>query len=379
MADTLRAAALNLERTDIPAVNPFLDTGALIARPFGNTGQVLGSVTMKVNLEPARMKVLQASSMVILATLTVGAVFLLLANRLATWVLRPLHRLDDSVQLLTQTQRPIPLVEQGPPELRALSRSVSSMAQTMATSLQQQQELIAETSHQLRNPVAALRLRVDLLKMRLPDRASAEGLRSVENELERVEMLLDGVLRLASAEHRLTEQNSEEGVAGSTAGKESINVLQVLAEEFERQSATAQAAGNTLILEGTAESAQDVSVWCNLFDLQQMVAELLENAIKYAPATQITLSVKSSPTMVDVMICDQGPGMNKAEIGRAGERFWRAESVRGTAGTGLGLAIVDRLARANSGQLLVTANSQAGLAAIISLPRASSAAEKNDD
>jgi len=379
VADTLRAAALNLERTDIPAVNPFLDSGALIARPFGNTGQVLGSVTMKVNLEPARMKVLQASSTVILATLTVGAVFLLLANRLATWVLRPLHRLDDSVQLLTQTQRPIPLVEQGPPELRALSRSVSSMAQTMATSLQQQQELIAETSHQLRNPVAALRLRVDLLKMRLADRASAEGLRSVENELARVEMLLDGVLRLASAEHRLTEQNSEEGVADSSAGKESINVLQVLAEEFERQSATAQAAGNTLILEGAAESTQDVSVWCNLFDLQQMVAELLENAIKYAPATQITLSVKSSPTMVDVMICDQGPGMNKTEIRRAGERFWRAESVRGTAGTGLGLAIVDRLARANSGRLLVTANPQAGLASIIRLPRAPSLTEKSDD
>ena len=379
VADTLRAAALNLERTDIPAVNPFLDSGALIARPFGNTGQVLGSVTMKVNLEPARMKVLQASSMVILATLTVGAVFLLLANRLATWVLRPLHRLDDSVQLLTQTQRPIPLVEQGPPELRALSRSVSSMAHTMATSLQQQQELIAETSHQLRNPVAALRLRVDLLKMRLPDRASAEGLRSVENELARVEMLLDGVLRLASAEHRLTEQNSEEGVADSSAGKESINVLQVLAEEFERQSATAQAAGNTLILEGAAESTQDVSVWCNLFDLQQMVAELLENAIKYAPATKITLSVKSSPTMVEVMICDQGPGMNKTEIRRAGERFWRAESVRGTAGTGLGLAIVDRLARANSGRLLVTANPQAGLASIIRLPRAPSLTEKSDD
>lgn len=77
--------------------------------------------------------------------------------------------------------------------------------------------------------------------MRLPDRSTAEGLRSVENELARVEMLLDGVLRLASAEHRLTEQNSEEGVADSTAEKESINVLQVLAEEFERQSATAQA------------------------------------------------------------------------------------------------------------------------------------------
>lgn len=378
VAQALRAAALNLEQTEIPAVNPFSDGAALITRPFGNTAQVLGSVTMKVNLEPARMRVLQASSMVLIITLAVGAIFLLLADRLATWVIRPLHRLDDSVQLLTRTQRPIPLVDQGPPELQALSRSVSNMAQTMATSLQQQQELIAETSHQLRNPVAALRLRVDLLKMRGGDDSSSDALRAVEDELARVETLLDGVLRLASAEHRLTEQNSEESAVEAGTRRESVNALEVLAEEIERQSAVAQASGNTLMLDRASEPMVDALVWCNGFDLQHMVSELLENAIKYAPGTQVELGVRSSGAMLDIVVSDHGPGLSTAELSRAVERFWRSVRARGTAGTGLGLAIVDRLARANAGQIIVAANDGTGLKIIIRLPRASSGQEGTD-
>ncbi|KSU67874.1 sensor histidine kinase [Arthrobacter sp. NIO-1057] len=365
------AAALNLDRTEIPQVGPFSDTAALISRPFGNSAQVLGSVTMQVNLEPARIRVLQASAFIILLTLGIGFIFLLLADRLTTWVLRPLHRLDDSVQLLTQTHQPIPLVEQGPPELRALSRSVSSMAQTMATSLQQQQELIAETSHQLRNPVAALRLRVDLLKMRLTDGPSLAGLHTVENELARLEMLLDGVLRLASAEHRLTEQKSDKTDTDVARPQKPTYVFQILAEEIERQSAMAQKTGNTLTLNGNSKSASEDVVWCHEFDLQQMVTELLDNALKYAPGTEIKLGLYKSPTTVDIMVHDQGPGLQPNELQRAGERFWRSEKVKDTPGTGLGLAIVDRLARANSGQLIFDSHGGAGLKATIRLPRAS--------
>ncbi|MCZ4151298.1 two-component sensor histidine kinase, partial [Escherichia coli] len=127
---------------------------------------------------------------------------LLLADRLTSWVLRQVHRLNDAVNDIAQHQAPVHLEEQGPPELRQLSRSLSRMAQTMAESLDQQQQLIAETSHQLRNPVAALRLRVDLLKMRLGEQADPAGVHAVESELDRVETLLDGVMCLASAEHR---------------------------------------------------------------------------------------------------------------------------------------------------------------------------------
>lgn len=195
VAGTVRNSELNLGLVQIPPIDPLSDATALLSQPFGNSAQVLGSVTMQVNLETARAKVLEKSSLLWLVVISIGAGLLLLADRLTFWVLRPVHRLNDAVNDIARHQAPVLLEEQGPPELRRLSRSLGSMARTMAESLKQQQELIAETSHQLRNPVAALRLRVDLLKMRMGDQADPVGVHAVENELHRVETLLDGVMR----------------------------------------------------------------------------------------------------------------------------------------------------------------------------------------
>lgn len=373
--EAVYAAGLNLEQSKISEISLFSKTQTLITRPFGNSAQVLGSVTMQVNLEHARLRVLHISTVLVLITLSIGAGFLLVADRLTTWVLRPVHHLDDAVQLLSKTQRPVTMEEEGPPELRKLSRSVSLMAQTMATSLQQQRELIAETSHQLRNPVAALRLRVDLLNLRLSKDEDIAGLKLVELELSRVEALLDGVLRLATAEHRLNEQGAEGPLPEVQRQPEQINVWQIVVEETERQSLAAVESGNQLSTAVPEGPAGELMVWCNSFELQQMLAELLSNAFKYAPGTLITLSVNSLPTAVEIVIEDHGNGMSEADLAHAGERFWRGNNDTTSPGTGLGIAIVDRLARANFGELKLTSDHDSGLRAAITLPRVSTSEE----
>ncbi|MFD1376221.1 ATP-binding protein [Micrococcus antarcticus] len=379
VAGTVRNSELNLGLVQIPPIDPLSDATALLSQPFGNSAQVLGSVTMQVNLETARAKVLEKSSLLWLVVISIGAGLLLLADRLTFWVLRPVHRLNDAVNDIARHQAPVLLEEQGPPELRRLSRSLGSMARTMAESLKQQQELIAETSHQLRNPVAALRLRVDLLKMRMGDQADPVGVHAVENELHRVETLLDGVMRLASAEHRLAEQNAGESLPETAVHGQQVDVGQMLAEEVERQSEVARQRGNQLVLDGSATSGQTAMVWCNGFDLQQMLAELLENAFKYAPGSKIVLGLRFNPGTASIQIQDHGAGMNAAELANAGERFWRAERVRHSPGTGLGLAIVDRLARANAGELTLESAPGEGLKATISLPLHGSKPEVPDE
>lgn len=379
VAGTVRNSELNLGLVQIPPIDPLSDATALLSQPFGNSAQVLGSVTMQVNLETARAKVLEKSSLLWLVVMSIGAGLLLLADRLTFWVLRPVHRLNDAVNDIARHQAPVLLEEQGPPELRRLSRSLGSMARTMAESLKQQQELIAETSHQLRNPVAALRLRVDLLKMRMGDQADPAGVHAVENELHRVETLLDGVMRLASAEHRLAEQNAGESLPETAVHGQQVDVGQMLAEEVERQFEVARQRGNQLVLDGSATSGQTAMVWCNGFDLQQMLAELLENAFKYAPGSKIVLGLRLNPGTASIQIQDHGAGMNAAELANAGERFWRAERVRHSPGTGLGLAIVDRLARANAGELTLESAPGEGLKATISLPLHGSKPEVPDE
>lgn len=377
VAETVRNAGLNLERIEIPQLNAFSTEPALISRPFGNSAQVLGSVTMQVNLEAARDQVISSATGVLLVTLGFGAALLLIADRLTAWVLRPVHRLDDAVNDLAKTQQPVALEEQGPPELRALSRSLGAMAQAMAGSLEQQRELIAETSHQLRNPVAALRLRVDLLKLRLGE-AGPQAVQAVEKELERVEILLDGVLRLASAEHRLAEQHAGDQLAPAVPRSQRIHAARMLAEELERHTEAAQRVGTKLELDAATPQAQQAVVACNGFDLQQMLAELVENALKYAPGTRLLLRVLAAADTVDIQVIDHGSGMSAAELQQAGQRFWRAEHVRSGPGTGLGIAIVDRLARANAGELLLACPAGAGLQATLRLPRAEQEPEGSD-
>ncbi|PRB72504.1 HAMP domain-containing sensor histidine kinase [Arthrobacter sp. MYb213] len=367
VVQALANTELNLEHTDIPAVNPLSTDQALIARPFGNSTQVLGSVIMQVNLDSARQLVLQRWVLVVLVSLTAGAALLLLADRVTTWVLRPIHRLNEATKALAATKTAAPLEVAGPPELRELARSFSTMAQVMTASLTQQRELIAETSHQLRNPVAALRLRVDLLKMRLGENVDPQGVQAVEKELHRVETLLEAVLRLASADHRLSELAAGSTLATSLADSTAVPVRELLVEEIERRTESARKSGTELLL--SAQHQSEVWVDCNEFELQQIIAELYENCLKYAPGAPIETSIIATEKNVEIIIRDHGPGLHKQDLASVTERFWRADPASQSPGTGLGMAIVDRLAQANGGKLSVESAPGGGLQMSLSLLR----------
>ncbi|WP_404291308.1 ATP-binding protein [Glutamicibacter arilaitensis] len=363
----LENTELNLAHTDIPTINPFAADHALIARPFGNSTQVLGSALMEVNLDTSRQLVLQRWAMVVLLSLASGAALLLLADRVTAWVLKPIHRLNEATKELAKTKTSAPLEAAGPPELRELAHSFSKMSDVMTASLAAQRELIAETSHQLRNPVAALRLRVDLLKLRLGSEANPQAVQAVEKELRRVESLLDAVLRLASADHRLSEQAAGSTLAARAADADAVRVRELLIEEIERQSMAARQSGTELLLD--AGNNADVLIACNEFELQQMLAELYENCLKYAAGSPIETTLRAAPDLVEITIRDHGPGLGEAQLAQVTERFWRADPNGTTPGTGLGMAIVERLARANGGELRVAAAAGGGLSFSLLMPR----------
>ena len=221
VANALHHAGLNLDRTDLPTVNPFGNGPEVLARRFGNSSQVLGAVILEVDPGPTRERVLAGWLLVVGTALLATIILVGLAWWVTSWVLRPIHRLNVAVQEFASTGTPKPITEDGPPELRKLQRSFSSMSAVVTESLAAQRELIAETSHQLRNPIAALRLRVDLLKLRLGE-SQPEAIAAVEHELHSVERLLAAVLRLASAQHRASERAARSD--GEIAGANESNI-----------------------------------------------------------------------------------------------------------------------------------------------------------
>lgn len=363
-------SSLNLNLTKLPPVSPLGVEPMLVSRSFGSANQVMGEVVLEVDSSTAQVKLRTLWLVVIAAAAILEVALLFAAARVSRWVLRPIHRLNSAVLELKTTGSMRRLPQDGPPELRELSRSLTAMAMAVQRSLDQQRQLVADTSHQLRNPVAALRLRVDLLQLQLKKNTAPDTVTAVTAELDRVEELLDGLLMLASAENRAFE-----GAARKTVGPDSVsaqnrsNVLIAVQEELERAAVASSRNGTTLTFETPLET--DLFVRCNPFELGQMVGELIENAVKYAAGGHVQVTIKACANVVEIGVCDDGPGMSADELAACTRRFWRAPRLREIPGTGLGMTIVERLVEANGGTMLLTAAKPQGLMASLLFSRIS--------
>lgn len=368
--DALSRAGLNVSDTALSPLEPFGSGPELIFRPFGSASQVLGGVVLEADLDTARQKLRGRWLLVAAAAVVLAAVLLLAAARVTGWVLRPVLRLNTAVTELARTGRAGRLPEAGPPELRELSRSFSSMASTVSASIESQRQLIADTSHQLRNPIGALRLRLDVLQLELKTAREHDAADNVMAELERVEEILDGVLKLAAAEHRASE-DSMRGFGSSdprpAAGP--IDPFPVLQGEVERAEPAAGRAGVRLVLAPPRQVPALIA--CQPAELAQMIGELLGNAIKYATGATVNASVSVERGVVAVEISDDGPGLSEQERTLAATRFWRSPRHAAVRGTGLGMTIVDELAAANSGRLVLAPVIPHGLSARLEFPVAS--------
>ncbi|MET3368142.1 UNVERIFIED_CONTAM: signal transduction histidine kinase [Jeotgalibacillus campisalis] len=366
VSDALNRASLNLSDTTLNPIRAFGTGNDFISRSFGTASQVLGEVVVEVNLDAARQKLRERWLVVGFAAVALGMLLLVAASRITAWVLRPVHRLSKAVHELEATGKTSQLPEAGPPELRELSRSFTAMAGTVSQSMESQRRLIADTSHQLRNPVGALRLRIDLLQLALRSEPEKEAAAGVVAELERVEEMLDGVLKLATAEHRASEGSARVEPASEHKRLAVIDPFPVLQGEVERATPAARLAGSELTLEGPASENQIV---CDPDELAHMVGELLANAIKYAPGARITVASRQTQGGTAVEISDDGPGLPADQLAASTTRFWRAPQHSTIPGNGLGMTIVERLAEANGAKLVLEANEPHGLTARLEFAR----------
>jgi signal transduction histidine kinase len=111
-----------------------------------------------------------------------------------------------------------------------------------------------------------------------------------------------------------------------------------------------------------------VNIACNAAELAQMVGELLNNAIKYAPGAHVAVAARERQGTVAIEVSDDGPGLSADERTAATSRFWRSPAHRAIRGTGLGMTIVDKLAAASGGRLVLADASPHGLIARLEFP-----------
>jgi signal transduction histidine kinase len=210
----------------------------------------------------------------------------------------------------------------------------------------------AAVSHELRTPLA--RLMALLESALLPGADQDDLIGRAKVEVERIGELIDDVLFLSEL---------ESGRAVVALG--SIRALPVIDQVVSEAADRAAAAGVELRVECTASF--DLPLRARM--LQVVVANLVENAIRYAgPGVTCTVSCAEDAGGRQLTVSDDGSGVPDEDLPRLFERFYRADQARSSRGTGLGLAIVKHVAAAAGGTVEATATPGGGLTVACSFP-----------
>ncbi|CAK7280475.1 sensor histidine kinase [Streptomyces sp. RM1] len=278
--------------------------------------------------------------------LAVGA-----ALRLTGWVLRPVRVLDATTHdIATGRLKSRVAAAGGPPELRRLARSFNEMADHVEDVLEQQRAFVADASHQLRNPLSALLLRIELLALELPE--DNEEIASVRTEGKRLAQVLDDLLDLALAEHAEAEL--------------CLTDIGELAQE--RLAAWAPAAeAKGVLLTGDCPATTG---WADPIALSSALDAVIDNAVKFTPeGGRVEVTVSFDGDTAKVVVTDTGPGLTDEELARVGDRFWRSGRHQNVKGSGLGLSITRALLAAGGGSIEYGRHEPRGLRVTVSVPR----------
>jgi signal transduction histidine kinase len=265
------------------------------------------------------------------------------------------------------------LAEEGPAEVRELTRRFNAMAAELATQRDRETRLLADLRHDLRTPLTVIGGFAEALSdgTATGDDAgrAAAAIREEASRLERLVAELDTVERLRSGEAGLRPERVDAGA--------------VVTATVERFAAAARARGVTLAdarQRRPSESPDDeLTVAADRVALDRILGNLVENALAAVSGEgrNVWVDVRPVPAVagggpgVAFLVTDDGPGFAPGDAERAFERFYRGDVSRSGQGTGLGLAIVRELARAHGGDAIAENVAPRGARISVLLPRSS--------
>jgi len=253
----------------------------------------------------------------------------LLGAAISRSALAPIERFVRQTERVTrELDHPARLEETGAIELRRLAVSFNETLDALERSIESQRQLVADASHELRTPIAALRsnIQIFLEAERLPVE-EREGLQqSILAELDELTQVVADVLELARG-------------SAPTSRLEAVELDTIVREAVERTQRRAPDIEFKLKLEPTV-------IVNNIDRVSHAVTNVVDNARKWSPpdgTVEVTLHDGT------LSVRDHGPGFNEHDLPHVFDRFYRAEEARRLPGSGLGLAIVKQAAQAFGG------------------------------
>lgn len=274
---------------------------------------------------------------VLVLLLAVGGAFLIVAR-----INRPLRALTAAAEQMGRGATPAPVDETGPTEIRTLSHAFNQMAADRKKLDDERALLLAGVSHDLRTPLARIRLGVEMLD----DKGDAAMRAGIVQDIEDIDAAIGQFLdfaRAASSENQTLDGDLNALIAS-------------LAARYERS-------GKHLAV----QTGPVPPLPLRMLAMQRLIGNLIDNALRHG-GDQVTVATGCVESTAFVEVLDRGPGIPPEQAERMLQPFTRMDVARSTSGTGLGLAIVDRIARMHGGRVRLLQREGGGLRAQIELP-----------
>jgi len=239
-------------------------------------------------------------------------------------------------------------------EFDQLAETINDMLERIGRLMDGVRQVSNAIAHDLRTPITRARTRLEDAALHAGSEAELRA------AIERATADLDGIVAVFQALLRIAEIEAGSRRSAFTA----IDLGPALAGVAELYAAVAEERGIRVEVHAPAHlpSYGDREL------IQQGVANLIDNAVKFSPAGgKVVVSAASASTGVEVAVSDEGPGIPAGDRARAVERFFRGEAARSTPGAGLGLALVQAVAQLHNGSLALE-DAAPGLRAVLRLP-----------
>jgi len=292
---------------------------------------------------------------VVARSVIVGVPLLAVVVGLATYLfvgtsLRPVEAIRRRVATISasdlRTRVPVPTARD---EVAALAETMNAMLDRLEAAAATQRRFVADASHELRSPLATLRVGLDLLDD--ADPAHAERLRRLRRETVRLGRIIDDLLLLARADER-----------GLTVRHDDVDLDDLAYAQRDRL----RSQHPELRIESHIEPAR---VRGDAHQLDRAIRNLCDNAARYAHGL-VTLTVTADAGGADLVVGDDGPGIGAADRERVFDRFVRLDDsrTRSDGGSGLGLAITREIVVSHGGRVSVATSAAGGAALHVWLP-----------
>lgn len=333
-------------------VLPWSQGDTVIVEPVFDDGSVIGAVRIAASTEAPRRAILTQWGALIAVSALIIAGLVWAVYRLASWVLKPLHRVDSAMAAIEHGEMGARIDDEtGPPEVRRMVRMFNQMAEEIERVMTRQQEFVMNASHELRNPLGALLMRVEYLATGL-DEGWIDDVEHAREEGRRMTRILDTLLNVARD------------------GKSDSSFVAVDLAELVESRATAwreRAAEGWVVIHTGSEP--DVLSVTDRMAIESALDAVIDNALKFAPhGSTVDLAVASRDGGHTISVRDRGRGLEPEQLEQATGRFWRSPQDQNVPGSGLGLAIASDLLEALGGSIELASPTGDGLEVTLVLP-----------